>query len=285
MASQTLRVALGTTLYRVERPWGDIPLGRGLISDVACDARGHVFVLIRRDTYLDPDAPAVVELAPDGNRLAAWGGADFADGHMLTVAPDGRVLVVDRDAHQIVVFDRHGTHIGALGARHTPNAPFNHPSGVAVAPWGDIYVADGYGASRVHRFAADFTLLGTWGEPGQGPAQFSTPHAVCATEDGRVLVTDRENDRVQVFDRDGGLLGIWTGHVRPMDVFASAAGIYVTDQVPRVTLVAPNGTIIGRCRPVLNGAHGIWGDAMGRIYLAELSPTRITRLVPDTADG
>ena len=281
MASQSLRVALGTTLYRVERPWGDIPVGRGLVSDVACDARGHVFVLIRRDTYTDPDAPAVVELAPDGNRLAAWGGPEIADGHMLAVAPDGRVFVVDRDAHQIVVFDRHGVRVASLGTRHVPDAPFNHPSGVAIAPWGDIYVADGYGACRIHRFAASLAPLGLWGAPGQGAGQFSTPHAVWATADGRVLVTDRENDRVQVFDRDGGFLTAWAGHGRPMDVFADANGIYVTDQVPRLTRLSADGAITGRCRPVLNGAHGIWIDAQGRIYLAELSPTRVTRLVPE----
>jgi peptidylglycine monooxygenase len=281
MSRETLTVALGPTRYRVERPWGDIAVGAGLVSDVACDARGHVFVLIRRDGYLDPDAPAVVELAPDGTRLAAWGGNEIADGHMLAVAPDGRVFVVDRDAHQIVVFDAGGRRIGALGTRHAPGDPFNHPSGVAIAPWGDIYVADGYGASRVHRFAADFTPLGAWGEPGQGAGQFSTPHAVWATADGRVLVTDRENDRVQVFDRAGAFLAAWTGHGRPMDVFADAAGrILVTDQVPRLTLLAADGGMIGRCRPVLNGAHGIWGDAAGRLYLAELSPTRITRLLP-----
>ncbi len=281
MASQTLRVALGPVIYRVERPWGDLPVGRGLVSDVACDARGHVFVLIRRDTYVDSDAPAVIELAPDGNRLAAWGGREVADGHMLALALDGRVFVVDRDAHQIVVFDRHGKQIGALGERHTPNAPFNHPSGVAIAPWGDVYVADGYGAHRIHRFAADFTPLGTWGEPGAGPGQFSTPHSLWCTEDGRVLVTDRENDRVQAFDRNGAFLDAWGGYYRAMDVFENASGIYVTDQVPRLSLLAPDGSRIGVCRPVLNGAHGVWVDTAGRIYLAELNPTRITRLVPD----
>ena len=283
MARQTLRVALGGTAYRVERPWGDIPVGRGLVSDVACDARGHVFVLIRRDTYTDADAPAVVELAPDGNRLSAWGGVEIADGHMLAVAPDGRVFVADRDAHQIVVFDRRGKQIAALGQRHTPNAPFNHPSGVAIAPWGDIYVADGYGASRIHRYAADLSPIAVWGEPGHGPGQFSTPHSLWCTDDGRVLVTDRENDRVQVFSRDGAFVASWTGFGRPMDVFANASGIYVTDQVPRLTLLEPDGRQIGCCRPVLNGAHGIWIDAAGRIYLAELSPTRMTRLVPDPA--
>jgi hypothetical protein len=55
---------------------------------------------------------------------------------------------------------------GGIGERHQPNAPFNHPCDVAIAPSGDIYVADGYGASRVHRFNPNGELIGTWGEPG-----------------------------------------------------------------------------------------------------------------------
>jgi DNA-binding beta-propeller fold protein YncE len=281
VARGSLIVALGSARYRVERPWGELPGGRALVSDVACDARGHVFVLLRHDSSLDPDLPAVLELAPDGRRLAAWGGAEIADGHMLTVAPDGRVLVVDRDAHQIVVFDGSGKRVGALGERHAPGAPFNHPSGVAVAPWGDIYVADGYGAARVHRFAADFSPLGVWGEAGIAPGRFSTPHGIWATADRRVLVTDRENDRVQVFSDAGTFLAAWSGFGRPMDVCADAAGrILVTDQVPRLHLLAPDGTPLGMCRPVLNGGHGVWCDDAGRIFLAELSPSRLTRLVP-----
>src|ERR1700690_1216976 len=120
MAREALYVALGGNHYKVERPWGDIPVGRALGSDVACDARDHVFVLLRHDAYLDPDLPAVIELAPDGRRLAWWGGDDIADGHMLACAPDGRVFVVDRDAHQIVVFDRGGERLGAIGGGPAP---------------------------------------------------------------------------------------------------------------------------------------------------------------------
>jgi peptidylglycine monooxygenase len=277
-----LIVGLGGTRYRVERPWGDIPIGRAQVSDVACDRWGHVFVLLRHDSYLDPDLPAVIELAPDGQRLAAWGGAEIADGHMLTVAPDGRVFVVDRDAHQIVVFDSKGRREGALGERHGPGTPLNHPSGVAVAPWGEIYVAGGYGATRVHHFGTDLSLLSAWGEPGTGPGEFSTPHGIWATSDGRILVTDRENDRVQAFSRAGRFLGAWTGFTRPMDVCTDSHGnILVSDQVPRLHMLSPEGEALGMCRPVLNGGHGIWHDGGGRIYLAELSPSRLTRLVPE----
>ena len=55
MSRDTLVVGLAGARYRVERPWGEITLGRALVSDVACDARDHVFVLLRHDSYLDPD--------------------------------------------------------------------------------------------------------------------------------------------------------------------------------------------------------------------------------------
>jgi peptidylglycine monooxygenase len=277
-----LIVALAGTRYRVERPWGDIPLGRALVSDVACDKWGHVFVLLRHDSYLDPDLPAVIELSPDGRRLAAWGGGEIADGHMLTTAPDGRILVVDRDAHQVLLFNSKGRRFGALGERNAPGTPLNHPSGVAVAPWGDMYVAGGYGSTQVHHFASDHSYLGAWGAPGTGPCEFSTPHGIHATADGRVLVTDRENDRVQVFSRAGKFLAQWRGFSRPMDICTDQSGnVLVSDQVPRLHLLSPEGEPMGMCRPVLNGGHGIWRDGAGRIYLAELSPSRLTRLVPE----
>lgn len=278
MTTHTLVVALGATRYRVERPWGDLPAGH--VTDVAVDDRGHVFVLQRWDPLADDTSPRVVELAPDGRRLAAWGATLIADSHMLATSGD-RVLIVDRDAHEIVVATRSGERVSGLGTRNRPLAPFNHPTGVAVAPGGDIYVTDGYAGHRVHRFAADGRLKQSWGELGAGPGQFVNPHAVWVMRDGRVVVVDRENDRLQVFTPDGGLLSIWADFRKPLDVWGDASdSLYVTDLVPTLTRLAPDGTVTGRCRPVLNGAHGIWGDAAGPIFLAEPNPSRITRLVP-----
>jgi DNA-binding beta-propeller fold protein YncE len=280
-ARQPLFVALGQQRYQVDRPWGDLPAGAGKVTDVVCDDRGHVFVLLRADSYVDPVQPTVIELAPDGRRVAAWG-EDIADGHMLSIGPDFRIYVVDRDAHEIVVFDRTGRRVGGIGQRNQPNAPFNHPCDVATAPSGDIYVADGYGASRVHRFNPNGDdLIATWGEPGDAPGHFTTPHGIWALADGRVAVTDRENNRLQVFSATGDLLAIWPDFYHPMDIFQDAAGrIYVTDQIPRLTMLSPDGTVLGRCRPVLNGAHCMWGDHAGNLYMAEMNPSRVTRLTP-----
>lgn len=281
MPRHELIVALGRARYRVERPWGEVPQGLGVPSDVSCSADGTVFVQLRQDPYAAAAGPAVVVLSPDGRRIGAWGGDEVADGHMLSVHPDGRVFVVDRDAHEIIVFDQGGRRLGGLGRRHCPGEPFNAPCDIAFAPDGTLYVADGYGASMVHRFSAEGMPIGTWGEPGEGPGQFSTPHGIWVLPDGRVTVADRENNRVQVFDAEGRRLADWRGHHKPMSVHgAPGGGLYVTDQVPRLTLLDGAGRITGRCRPVLNGAHGLWAAPDGSILLSEQNPPRLTRLVP-----
>jgi DNA-binding beta-propeller fold protein YncE len=96
--------------------------------------------------------------------------------------------------------------------------PFNRPTKVAEAPNGDLYITDGYGNARVHRFTAAGKLIQSWGEPGDGPSQFHLPHAPAVSSDGRVYVCDRENNRMQVFSPTGELLKIWNIEGRPLDL-------------------------------------------------------------------
>ena len=280
MARHTLSVTLGTQRYEIERPWGETD-GIGGISDVKTDADGRVFVLLRQDCYTDPEAPSVLVLSPDGRREHAFGGGEVADGHMFGVSPAGLIHVVDRDAHQIIIFDRHGREQGRIGERHQAGRPFNSPCDVAFAPNGDILVGDGYAAARVHRFSSGGTPLGGFGEPGTGPGQFLIPHAVWVQPDGTIVVADRDNSRLQFFTPEGGFIRAVTDSHKPMDIWGDANGnLYVTDQVPRLSLLAPDGTLIGRGRAVLNGAHGICVTPDGAILLAEMNPRRLTRLRP-----
>lgn len=280
-APAELFVSLGETRYRVRRPWGDLAGFGGMVSDVTADDRGHAFVLLRRDPLTGPPGPAVVELDRDGRVVAHWG-EEIADGHMLARAPDGRIFVVDRDAHRVAIFDANGTMLGELGERGRPMSPFNHPSGVAFGLAGELFVCDGYANSRVHRFSAEGALLLSWGERGTEPGRFLSPHGIWVLADGRVAVADRDNHRVQLFSPDGRLLDVWSGFYRPNDIWGDSAGnLYVADQVPSLTRLSGDGTALGRCRPVLNGAHGIWGLAgTGALLLAEGNPSRLTRLEP-----
>ena len=150
---------------------------------------------------------------------------------------------------------------------------------MALAADGEIYVSDGYGNSAVHRFAADGAHLATWGTPGTGPGEFTTPHAVWVDRRDRVLVADRENDRIQVFDREGGYIESWVDFHHPMDITEDDRGrILVSDQIPRLSMLDGDGRLVGRARGVWNGAHGVAANATGDLFLAENKPSRITKL-------
>lgn len=269
-------VTLGENLYEVERPWGTLPPGLELayLSAVTVDAEGCVYACQRTD-------PPVVVFDPSGEYVRSWGSGVIADSHGIFAARDGRVLVVDRDAHQVLAFDREGILLQSIGERHHPRlqGPFNHPTGVAVAAGGDIFVADGYANASVHRFSREGELLVSWGAPGRRPGEFMTPHAVSVDERNRVIVADRDNDRVQVFDDEGAVLDEWTDFFHPMDLHVEDGLVYVTDQVPRLSMVDSDGQLRGRCRPVPYMPHGICGDPSGSIYLAEPAPMdQLTRL-------
>jgi len=277
MSDEAYTVLLGDRRYAVHRKWAKLPKGEsfGFLSDLAVDGEGRVHVAQR-----GTDRPVLV-FGRNGKLIGSWGEGALAEPHYINAGKDGTMLVADRDAHQVLRFDKAGKLVQALGKRHWPSldAPFNHPTAAAEAPDGEIYVADGYGNSSVHRFAADGSLIKTWGGQGSGPGAFTTPHAIAVDSRGRVLVGDRENNRVQVFDRAGKYLAEWGDFYHPMQIWIDDRDlVFVTDQIPRISLLTLDGKLVGRCRGAINGAHGLCGDADGNLYLSELPPQEITKL-------
>ncbi|NQW11297.1 MAG: peptidase [Alphaproteobacteria bacterium] len=273
---------LGDRRYRIERGWARLPdrMNWGMVSQIAAASDGRLFVLQRAD-------PPVLVFGPDGAFAGGLMDGRIVDGHAIHIdrRPNGteRLFIVDRDAHEIVCADLDGDVLFTLGTRHVPafEAPFNSPTDVAVAEDGEIYISDGYGNTRVHRFSADGEHLGSWGALGTEPGAFITPHAITIDPEDRVLVADRENNRVQVFNREGGVLAIWEGMHKPMDVVVDDRGlVLVSDQVPRIHALRLDGSIAGRGRAAINGAHGLSVAPDGAIYLAELAPETVTRLTP-----
>ena len=156
------------------------------------DSQDRVYVFQRQ-------GPPVLVFDADGNPLAAWERREGvpADAHHIHVGPDDSVYLVDRDAHQILKYASTGALLATIGVRDRAalQAPFNHPADICVAPSGELFVADGYGNSSVHRFAPDGTLIASFGSPGRGPGEFIVPHSIRVSADGRVYVADRENNR------------------------------------------------------------------------------------------
>lgn len=278
MSSRDQFVGLGPQLYRVERPWGKLPpdLSFAGIADVTVTSSGRIAVLLRGD-------PAVLVFGPDGSLVDRWSMPDVVAGHYIRAMPGGRVFLSDFDGHRIFILNEDGRCERILGARDRPRfgAPFNHPTDAVEAPDGEIFVSDGYGNSCVHRFAANGELLETWGKPGSGKLEFTTPHAVAIDRAGRLLVGDRENNRVQILDRSGGWQGELRGLFKPMAVEPTPdGGVLVTDQTPRLSLFSPGGELVGRCRTFGTVGHGLALAPDGSIFIAEMGPDMLTRFAP-----
>jgi hypothetical protein len=277
-APQLGHVTIAGRSYTVGRDFGRPPpdIARARISQVAVDSFGNVHVLRRGE-------PPVLVFESDGAFVRSYGQGEIFDAHGISIDHRDRVWIADRDAHQIAVFNLEGEVLIRIGDRHVPRwmAPFNHPTRTAVALDGEIYVADGYGNARIHRFTPDGKWRASFGQVGQGSSEFMTPHSIIVDRQNRLVVCDRENDRVQIFERDGRWLAEWRGLCRPMDLCERDDGvILVTDQVPSLNAFAPDGTRIGRGRPSLNGAHGIALGKAGEIYLAEIDPSFVTKMTP-----
>ncbi len=256
-------VGSGENTYEVVDPFGRAPDGIeiGAVSDIAVDSMDRVYFYQRREN-------PVLVFDSEGNFLTTWGKGVIADPHGIYISPQDEIFVTDKNAHEVLKFDLDGNLLLRLGNRERPSfqEPFNHPADVAVSPSGEIYVADGYGNSRIHRYTSEGEHIQSWGVPGKGPGEFTVPHGIWVDRRSRVFVCDRENGRVQIFDADGGFVAQWTDFFNPMDIYVDADDkVYVTDQVPRLSVYRMEGTLIARC--FLRG-HGLWGDSRGNLYSA-----------------
>jgi len=293
-------VILGVGAYRYEvvDDWAKLPPGREFNADVAAvgvDAGDRVYAFNRGQH-------PVVVLDREGNFLKSWGEGVFRRAHGIHVAPDDTLWLTDDGDHTVRHCTLDGKVLLTLGVPGAPRPymsgePFHRCTHTALSPRGELYVSDGYGNARVHKFAPDGRLLLSWGEPGTDPGQFNIPHNICCDADGWVYVADRENHRVQVFDADGRFETQWTNMHRPSGLFLErgAHGHFYVGEIgggmavnyempnigPRVSIYGSRGELLARLghRPAglepgqFISPHGLAVDSHGDIYVGEVSFT------------
>ena len=275
-----MAITIGAGEYRYEYlpGWARLPAGHELQapSGVAVDSQDRVYLFQRQ-------GPPVLVFDSDGRFAESWHRRNGlpADAHHIHVGPDDTVYLTDRDSHLVLLYDIKGELLMSLGTRDEAalQAPFNHPADACVAPSGEIYVADGYGNSSVHRFSADGEHIGSFGSPGREAGQFVVPHSIRVSQDGRVYVADRENNRVQVFTSEGEFLAEWTDFKCPMGIHIDASQVvYVTDQIPRISLFTLDGELLARGR-TFEGAHQVYTDSQGNIYGVDTANQRVQKFL------
>jgi hypothetical protein len=234
---------LTTTLrYELEEDWEQLPAGyrHPDVPAVGVDSRDRVYLLCRGENLDGLKHHPVMVYDRRGAFIASWGeGLLSPRPHGITIGPDDMAYVTDEPnhvVHKLTLDGRLVMTIGTHGVASEDGAPFNRPCNVAVTGSGDIYVADGYGADRVHHFSPTGKLVRSWGSSGSGPGEFHTPHGIWAHPDGRVFVADRANNRLQIFSPEGEYLDQWPDVQRPQQLFIGGDGlVYVGESELRPT--------------------------------------------------
>ena len=302
----SLIIGSGDFTYRVEEDWGKLPDGwtLGDVSAIGVDRWDRVYAFNRGQH------PMVI-FDRKGNFLNSWGEGVFDRPHGIHLAPDDTIYCTDDGDHTVRKCSLEGKvllQIGVPGKAmpYMSGEPFHRCTHTALSPEGDIYVSDGYGNARVHKYSPNGKLLISWGEPGCEPGQFNIVHNICCDEDGWVYVADRENHRIQVFDGNGKYETEWRSLHRPSGLFMAHGKCplcYIAEigphlEVnrampnlgPRISILNRRGTVLARVArtpPGGTGAgqfispHGIAADARGDIYIGEVAHTSWHRMYPD----
>ena len=256
--------------YQVVENWAD--LGPGVewhvTAGVASDAQGLI-IPIRR---VDPPFFYI----KNGKLVKQWGDGLFKYAHGVRVDRNGFLWATDAGDYSVVYkFNKDTGEIlmmlGTKGVKGETPTTFNRPADVLVAPNGDIFVADGYGNSRVVKFSKDGKFIKAWGTKGTGPGQFNLPHNLAMDSQGRLLVADRENGRIQIFDQDGNYLDQWKGlGGKPYGlVMGKDDTLYIGDADGGTITVAKDGKVLDVIHD-LGRPHQLAIDPAGAIYYADV---------------
>ncbi len=303
--------------YRTTRDWGQLPPSIAkwpAVTAVEVAPDGTIYVVERcfNNSCEGRAEPPILKYDRTGRLLKAWGEGLFNFPHGATVDADGNLWVTDARGgngrgHQVFKFDPEGRVLQTLGKAGVSGASpdlFDQPTDVAVAPDGDIFVADSHRNglnNRVVHFRKDGTFVKQWGTKGSGRGEISEPHTIALDSRGRLFVGDRENNRIQIFDRSGAYIDEWRQFGRPSGIYITRDDtIYVADsesgpdtgahELPGIR----KGIRIGRARDGRvtafiedmesttgdhSGAEGVGVDADGNVYGAVVRRQMLERHV------
>jgi sugar lactone lactonase YvrE len=282
-------VGSGKFTYEMHTDWAKLPAGWNMpAAAVYGESQDRIYCFNR-----DPDHPIVI-FDRDGNYLSSWGGGMFAFPHAIILDQDDNVWLVERNNCQIMKFTRDGQllmTIGEKGYRSDTGAdntdfssngwkqvthggdPFNLPAGIALNEDREIFIADGYANARVHKFTADGKHLKSWGEPGTGFGEFNLPHGAWIDRRGRLLIADRENDRIQVFTQEGEHITTWpTKLIGPAVMYVDDDDIvYVAEHNGgMISILNLEGERLAQWGSMTHrSCHGIWVDSNKDLYVVE----------------
>jgi DNA-binding beta-propeller fold protein YncE len=281
--------------------------------------------------------PPILEFNPAGQLLRSLGVGLFAHPHGFTVDRDGNLWATDTNDEETILGmparNDQGQTMGQVVLKLSPSGKvlmtigkpgvggigpdvFDQPTGVAIAPNGDVFVSDGHSgnrskSARVVKYSADGRFIKTWGRMGPGPGEFRDPHDLyVGGSKGHVYVADRLNNRIQVFDQEGTFVAAWKQFGQPNSVHVDkedniyVGSVYLDARRPGSAMKPGSGpndraivvghAITGELKYLIpdpgdlskmldsgSSASGIGVDDQGSIYAADVGFNNLRKYVRD----
>lgn len=323
----------GANPYRVIRDWAQLTVENrpwGGSNGVAIDRDGKtVWATDRCSPGVTPgclgtNANPIHHFDENGREIRSFGDGMFVWPHGIHVDRDGNVWVTDsgivtpellqkypgeqNKGSAVFKFSPDGRlllTLGKPGVQGDPPGALTEPTVVLTDPAnGDVYVAESHTdvndphlVGRISVFDKTGKFLRVIGRTGLGPGEFRTPHGLAWDSQGRLIVADRHNHRIQILTKSGNYLGELHEFSRASGLAIDASDtLYVSDSEsdPRVHPGWLRGIRIGSLRDghvtmfipphrteMPEGAmgEGIAVDPAGNIYTAEANLRGVTKYV------
>jgi DNA-binding beta-propeller fold protein YncE len=262
----------------------------GAAAGVAFDSKGHLFVLTRGN-------PSLYEFDNNGKFIRSFGEGLFTRSHGLRIDKDGNIWATDVGAHTVMKLDPQGQVLMTLGTKgqrgewNDATHLLNEPNDIAIAPNGDIFVAQGHtpganGDPRILKFDKNGKFIKSWGGKGKEPGKFDVAHGLAFDAKGQLWATDRENQRIEIFDTDGKFIKELKYAGLPCSIDIGAQNIYMVNgfagQVLKMDL---DGKVLaatgkpGKGVGEFGEAHVIAVSPKGDIYVADSVNSAVQKFV------
>jgi sugar lactone lactonase YvrE len=257
----------------------------GASSDVTFDSKGHLYVLSR-------GAKPLTEFDENGKFIRAFGDGLFTRSHGIRIDKDGNIWATDVGAHTVMKLSHDGQVLLTLGTKGKAGEwneaagtqLFNEPNDIVFGANGDLFITQGHtpgpgkGDPRVLKFDKNGKFIKTWGGKGTEPGKFDVAHGIAIDAKGLLWVTDRENQRIQIFDQDGKYIREVKYSGLPCALDIGKENIYMVNgfagQLLKLDLDGKVLAAVGKPGPA--GTWGEFGEAhfdavspKGEIYVAD----------------
>lgn len=239
----------GDFRYRIHRNWGTLDASGTPVNnchEMVMDSKGRLIMIT------DEISNNIIIYDKSGKLLDSWG-HEFPGGHGLTLADEGgedMLFITDYERGMVFKTTTDGRVILTIEHPHTigvyePSDPFR-PTETAIAPNGDIYVADGYGSQYILQYTREGEYIRHFGGEGDADSEFSTAHGVCIDD------RDKKNPTLLCTSRGHNAFKRFT-----------LRGEYIS------TIFLPGAFV---CRPVIDGENIYAGVCWSRLRYLNQTP-------------